>query len=160
MSYRTVIENEQIFGNNEYYSDWIDFVKSNGIVVDEDDCYEGDITDVEGMFKVIDRITRKIIADQHERVVRNEKTLTNKGDIQPCREMTDFSDSIWLSDNTPLLMSNRMIMEESYFFIPYILFNAVKGKIVPCEPYKDDTVEWYCCSFKIKDGEKIHIRAS
>lgn len=160
MSYRTVIEGVQIFGNNECYADWIDFVKSNGITVDKDDCYEGDITNVEGLFKVIDKITKKIIADQHERVVRKEKTLTYKGDIQPCREMTDFSNSMWLSDNTPLLMFNKMIIKQSYAFFPYVVFQAVKSKIVPCEPYKDDTVEWYCCSFKIKDGEKIHIRAS
>lgn len=159
MSYRTVVENVQIFGNNEYYSEWIKFVKSNGITVDEDDCYEGDITDVEGLFKTIDKITRNIIAEQHKKVVRNEKTFTCKGE-QPCREMTDFSDSMWLSDNTPLLMFNKMIVEQSYAFFPYVVFQAVKGKIVPCEPYEDDTVEWYCCSFKIKDGEKIHIRAS
>lgn len=159
MSYRTTVEGVQIFGNDEYYADWIDFVKSNGIVVDEDDCYEGDIIDVEGLFKVIDRITKKIIANQHERVSRGETTFTCRGK-EPCREMTDFTNSVWIDDDTPLLMSNRMIIENSYFFVPYILFNAVKGKIVPCDVYEDDKIEWHCCSFKIKDGEKIHIRAS
>lgn len=159
MSYRTSIEGVQIFGNDEYYADWIDFVKSNGIVVDEEGGYEGDITDVEGLFKVIDRITRKIIAKQHEKVVRHEKTFTRKGE-QPCREVTDFSNSLLLSDDTPLLVFNEMIIEQSYAFFPYVVFQAVKSKIVPCEPYKDDTVEWNGCSFKIKDGEKIHIKAS
>jgi len=154
MSYCTSIEGVQIFGNSEYYADWIAFVESNGIVVDEEGRYEGDITDVEGMFKVIDEMVRKRIADQHEKVSRGETTYTCKGK-EPCREATDFSHSMWIDDDTPLLMSNRMIIENSYFFIPYMVFNAVKGKIVPCNAY-----EWYCCSFKIKDGEKIHIEAS
>ena len=35
MSYRTYIEDTQIFGNNECYKDWIEFIKSKNIEVDE-----------------------------------------------------------------------------------------------------------------------------
>ena len=34
MSYRTYIEDKQIFGNNECYKDWIVFIKYKNIEVD------------------------------------------------------------------------------------------------------------------------------
>jgi hypothetical protein len=36
MSYRTEVEGFQIFGNNEYYKEWIEFISSEGIEVDEE----------------------------------------------------------------------------------------------------------------------------
>ena len=38
MSYRTSVNGVQIFGNNEYYKEWTDFLKSKGIEIDEDGC--------------------------------------------------------------------------------------------------------------------------
>ena len=36
MSYRTYINDTQIFGNHECYEEWIDFIKSQGIDANED----------------------------------------------------------------------------------------------------------------------------
>ena len=36
MSYRTRINNIQIFGNDECYPEWMDFLKSKDIEIDED----------------------------------------------------------------------------------------------------------------------------
>ena len=46
MAYRTRVNGVQIFGNNEYYEEWAEFLKSKGIEIDEDGCYDGEIDDV------------------------------------------------------------------------------------------------------------------
>ena len=55
MSYCTYINGTQIFGNNEYYPEWIEFIRKQGIEVDEEGGYDG--TDNQ---KAIDEITAKI----------------------------------------------------------------------------------------------------
>lgn len=60
MSYRTYVNGVQVFGNNEYYDEWIDFIKSCGIQVDEDGAYEGDITDFMGALVVVEKITLQL----------------------------------------------------------------------------------------------------
>lgn len=63
MSYRTRINGVQIFGNNEYYQEWIDFIRSEGIKDDEDGLYDGYIENLQGMFNAIDIITRGLNSD-------------------------------------------------------------------------------------------------
>ena len=36
MSYRTYVNDVQVFGNDEYYSEWIEFIKAQGIDVNEE----------------------------------------------------------------------------------------------------------------------------
>jgi hypothetical protein len=60
MSYRTTIESVQLFGNNESYPQWIEFIKSQGISVDADGCYEGDITDFMGAVKAVEEIVMEL----------------------------------------------------------------------------------------------------
>ena len=35
MSYRTYINGNQVFGNNEYYPEWIEYIESKGIVINQ-----------------------------------------------------------------------------------------------------------------------------
>ncbi len=157
MSYRTEIDNTQIFGNNEYYEEWIDFIKSKGIEVDEDGSYDGEIDDIQGMFEVIDKIARRLIKERHEEVLNGKKNF--KG--EPVKELTDLSGSIYLDDETPILMFNQMMIEEAYCFLPYQVYLAVKDKIEPTKDvYKKDGLEWFFCSYKIKDREKIRVHAA
>ena len=65
MSYRTYINGTQVFGNNDFYQEWTDFLQSKGIEIDEDGLYDGYIDDLQGMFNVIDRITQKLIDERH-----------------------------------------------------------------------------------------------
>lgn len=48
MSYRTKVNGVQIFGNNEIYPEWIEFVISQGIEIKEDGIYRGETTDLQG----------------------------------------------------------------------------------------------------------------
>ncbi len=156
MSYRTYVNDTQIFGNNEYYQEWADFLSSKGIEIDEDGLYDGYIDDLQGMFNVIDRLTQKFIDERHQRVLNGEEWLG-----KPLHELTDLSDSIWLDNKTPLLMYNMRMIEDAYCFLPYQVFKSVENIIEKTEkPYVDDYKHWFCCSYKLKDGEKIHVRAS
>jgi hypothetical protein len=41
MSYRTKVNGVQVFGNNESYPEWIEFIRSQKIDVDDEKCYKG-----------------------------------------------------------------------------------------------------------------------
>lgn len=156
MSYRTRINGIQIFGNNEYYTEWADFLTSKGIKIDEDGCYDGEIDDVMGMFETIDKIVKSLIKKQHEKV---EKGVTDfRGN--PVKELADLSDSMWLSDNTPVLRFNQYMIEHAYCFLPYQVYKAVEDLIetVPCR-YEKDGVDWTFSTYKIKEGKTIKVYA-
>lgn len=157
MSYRTYINHTQIFGNNESYPEWIDFLKSKGIEIDEDGIYDAYIDDLQGMFNVIDTITRKLINDRHEQVIKGEVNWDGK----LYTELTDLSESMWLSDNTPLLMYNMQMINHAYCFLPYQAYRAVEDIIERSDtPYiSEDGREWYCCTYKLKPGMMIHVEA-
>lgn len=156
MSYRTRINGVQIFGNNDYFNEWADFLKSKGIEIDEDGCYDGNIDDVMGMFEVIDKITKNLIKERHEEVKKGEKDF--KGN--PIGELTDLSNSMWLSDDTPVLMFNQQMIENAYCFLPYQVYLAVQDKIEKSkERYIKDGVNWAFCTYKLKEGETIKVHA-
>ena len=157
MSYRTKVNGVQIFGNNEYYKEWTDFLKSKGIEIDEDGCYDGEIDDIMGMFEVIDKITKMIIEKRHKDVEKGLKDFNN----EPLREMTDLSKSLWLDNKIPILMFNREMIENAYCFLPYQVYLAVQDKIEKTdECYIKDGVDWAFCTYKLKEGEKIKVQAS
>lgn len=155
MSYRTRINGVQIFGNNDYYQEWIDFIRSEGIKDDEDGLYDGYIENLQGMFNVIDTITRGLINDRHNQVVAGELTW----DGTPYRELTDLSESMWLNDKTPLLMYNIQMIENAYCFLPYQLFKAVEDIIEQCEHDEPGAVKLGHRYYRLKDGTKIHVYA-
>lgn len=156
MSYRTNINREQVFGNNEYYPEWIEFIKSKGIEVNEDGCYEGKIDDVMGMFEVIDKITKKLIDERHKKVLNGEKDFHGR----PLKEMTDLSDSVYLDNETPILMFNEQKIKNAYCFLPYQVYLAVEDKIERVYgKYEKAGVDWSFCNYKLKDGETITVSA-
>lgn len=156
MAYRTRINGVQIFGNNEYYEEWADFLKSKGIEIDEDGCYDGEIDDVMGMFETIDKITKLLIKEQHESVEKGVKDFMGN----PSKELADLSNSMWLSDTTPVLIFNQQMIENAYCFLPYQVYKAVEDLIekVPGR-YKKDDVDWAFCTYKLKEGKKIKVYA-
>lgn len=155
MSYRTNVNNCQIFGNNEWYQDWVDFIKSEGIEVDEDGLYDGYIDNLQGMFDVIDKITRRLIDKRHEQVIAGELTWEGK----PYTELTDLSDSMWLTDRTPVLMFNIQMIEHAYCFLPYQVFKAVEDIIEKCGHDDPEAVLLGYRCYRLKDGKRIQVHA-
>lgn len=155
MSYRTRINDVQIFGNNEGYDEWFDFIQAQGIEVDEEGCYDGYITDLQGMFNVIDKITERLIKERHIEVEKGLRDIMDR----PYHELADLSHSMYLDDKTPLLWFNMQMIQHAYCFLPYQAFMAVEDIIEEADrPYISDK-EWYCCTYKLKEGKKIHVHA-
>lgn len=156
MSYKTRVNGHQIFGNNEYYTEWADFLESEGIEVDEEGLYDGHIKNLQGMFDTIDTITRALINDRHNQVVAGELTWDGK----LYTELTDLSDSMWLNDKTPILNFNIQMIKNAYCFLPYQLFEAVEDVIEECKHDEHGAVRLGYKCYKLKDGKRIHVYAS
>jgi len=148
MSYRVYVDDCQIFGNNETYPEWDEFIRSQGIEIGEGGDYEGTTTDVKGLFMTLEKIIRRLIKEQHERVLKQEPFHKN--------ELADFSGSWMLDDDIPILKFDEYIINNSYIFIPYLVYQALEYKLV-CTKRWDD--KWFRASYELKDGEVIELSA-
>lgn len=144
MSYRTYIGNTQVFGNNEYYKEWTDFIESQGIEIGEDGDYDGEITDVQGMFDVINKITKRLIKERHKQVEKGETWFG-----KPYKELADLTDLI--DEDEDILLSNIYIINYTYCFLPYRVYKAVKDKLEEFRPYIG--------KITLKPNVKIHVSA-
>lgn len=169
MSYRVSLDDYQIFGNNEEYEEWDDFIRSQGIEIDEEGCYDGEITDVMGIFVTINKIIRRLQKEFHKEVVHQSpkevEYYKKEGKTRFIRhEITDLSGSMYLTEDTPWLEFNIEIIQNSYCFLPYQVFQAIKPKIEKVhfdshKDYKIDGVDWWYCYYQIKPGRTIHVHA-
>ena len=73
MSYRTYINNTQVFGNNERYPEWIKYVESKGITVGEEGDYEGELDDFMEALDVVESIVMRLESERRERKKKGEK---------------------------------------------------------------------------------------
>lgn len=167
MSYRTYINDVQIFGNNEWYPEWIDFLKDQGIEVDEEGCYEDEITDVMGVFVTVDKIVRRLQKERHEWVLQQspkevEYFKKQNKEFFINRELTDLTGSMWLHEGTPWLEFNMQMIKNGYCFLPYQVFKAIEDKIEPDTTRTDckiDGVDWWNRCYKLRLGETISVSA-
>lgn len=176
MSYRTYINGKQIFGNNEYYPEWIDFIESKGIEVDKyDGFYDGEIDDFMGMLEVVEKISMRIEKDRIEKIkkLRNELEKTEFTEVEKeivTDELKYLDKSIFdlsniykkVNENKGNKRDNSLldrlieITEIGYMFMPYALLKACEDKIEKNGHFKNDG-HFNC--WKIKDGEKINVSA-
>lgn len=152
MSYRTYVNDIQVFGNNEYYPEWEEFITSKGIEINEDGQYDGEIDDVMGMFEVVDKITRRLINKQHQKVLNKKKDF--RGNLET--ELTDLSSSYWLAEGNCILAFNERMVSNAYCFLPYQVYLAVEDIIE--ETHCTDS-KWAFHTYKLKDGKKISVSA-
>ena len=162
MSYRTYVNNVQIFGNNEYYAEWIEFIKSQGIEVDEDGCYEGDITDFMGALVVVEKITLRHNKGRDE----FEKEFSGKFGVQKIQRCFDFTyipekfsdveNPVDELDNS-LFDALKDMVENSYALLPYTLYQACEDLLQRDHIY---TTPGHFHCYKLKDGKMIHVKAS
>lgn len=156
MSYRTYVNNFQIFGNNEGYEEWIEFIKSQGVKVSKDGCYDGYITDVMGALKVIEDIViskeddrRKAIAECKD--PENDycpKSIFEFGYIYD--KIKKFPEDFFLFDQL------KSVMDDSYIFMP-IAFIKACGDDIERAHHEESSYRYF--NYKVKEGCKIHVRA-
>ena len=178
MSYRTYINNTQVFGNNEIYDEWLNFVESQGIEVSEECTYDGEITDVMGAVKVIEKIILRLASEHNEPVVtlkvataiaKNE-TISSEKKVEELKEhsfnqnrMYDFTrqyENILRDEQDKYGMSltdhMMFVKNNSYMFMSVAFLEACKDLI---EPVRNEETKTRLYNYKLKDGMKIHIHA-
>ena len=140
MSYRVRVGDTQIFGNNECYEEWDDFIKSQGVDIDEEGCYDGYIKDVNRGLNVIEDIVMK----------KGIKIA----DLKSMVEVTfEHPDEFCLTDDLFIILHN------SYLFMPYIYFQACMENGAESVDIVDDPKQRFY-GLKLKAGvEGIHVHA-
>lgn len=154
MSYRVKVNDHQIFGNNETYPEWNAFIESQGITIDEEYCYNGEIKDIMQAITVLERITLRLHQERLEQMKQGIKAknifdLSNiPEEIEKQTPGDKFNNSLldWLID----------ITQNGYMFLPQIFVKACEDKLEKMQPFSTPG-HFYC--YKIKDGETITVSA-
>lgn len=146
MSYRTTVNGEQLFGNNECYTKWIDFIKSQGIEVDGDYCYSGEIVDVDKALDVLEDITSDVYEKYNKHLKKN---------------LYDLSETVgfWTKGKScgqGIYDALSSIVECSYMFVPYYFIQLCGDSVEEYIGWADDR---RFHRFRIKDGCKITVKA-
>ena len=152
MSYRTYVNDTQIFGNNECYPEWINYIKSKGIEIGEGGRYTGELDDFMEALDVVESIVMNLEARKRENKKNgspfHSESIFNLGEIY---------DTVAANpDDESLLDKEIEYVNNAYMFMPYAFLKA-------CE----DIVEYTGLSFegkhtgmyKLKDGCKIKVTA-
>lgn len=176
MSYRTTVEDYQIFGNNESFQEWYDFIKSEDIDVDEEGCYDGYITNVMGAIEAIESIIENFEKGRRLRIAEFKKAYKNvsEDDLEKIKKNTFVPTSIfdhrstfdnYLSQkekypndkyNNSLTDDVMDLYNNGYIFMSINFIKACGNKIEPDHHFATPG-HFYC--YKIKDGNKIHVHA-
>jgi len=144
MSYRTHITNGkgkswQVFGNNVCFEPLIEFVKKEGGNVDEDDCYDCEIKDVDRLIEVIE-----------EYIIEQDKRRTKYGgnifDLRP--------DKI-AENGMSLTYHMKYMREEAIIFASAYTLEFLEDDIE--RTLNDDSKIGY--TSKIKEGHHIYVSA-
>ena len=159
MSYRTYINGKQIFGNNEGYKEWFDFILTQGIEIDAEGNYEGTIKDFMGALETIEKITLRLTKE------RSELNKMHKNSPRTYREIFDFTnipnklETQEKDDKFRISLFDELfdVVNNGYAFMPYQFFLACEDLL---EPEKMFSTEGHMNCYKIKAGETIHVKAN
>ena len=167
MSYRTTINGVQIFGNNEYYPEWISFIKSQGITIGEDGQYDGRIADFMAAMDVCERIVLRLDAERIADLERLRKEHRNS-DPQSKewieRRYASLFDLTGIrrkiseeprSAQRPFLFDELYdLVDSGYLFLPMALYEACKKDLVPDFAHPERFR-----AYKLKKGRTIRVHA-
>ena len=153
MAYRTYINDTQVFGDNEYYQEWIKYIESKGITIDEDGGYEGELDDFMEALDVVESIVMRLESERRERKKNGEKFF--------CQSIFDlgniYDEVVENPEEESLLDKEFHFLKCGYMFMPYAFYKA-------CEDILEDKGRsWkgrHTKIFKLKEGCKIKVSAS
>lgn len=151
MAYRTYINDTQVFGDNEYYQEWIKYIESKGITIDEDGGYEGELDDFMEALDVVESIVMRLESERRERK-KGEKfcsqSIFDLGDI--------YNEVVEDPEEESLLDKEFHYLENGYMFMPYTFYKSCEDIL----EYKGHS--WrgkHTKIFKLKEGCKIKVSA-
>ena len=152
MSYRTYVNDTQIFGNNVIYPKWIDFVEKNNIHVSEEGSYEGHLTDFMDALVVIEDIVNDLIDERQKRIdagLRETQLYDAKEVYQ------DYLASKDESLRFGLLGLQKEFLQNAYFYMPYSFYMACRDSLEPAQSPVAGRLDTYV----LKPGKRIYVRA-
>lgn len=173
MSYRTTVNDVQIFGNNESYDAWLDYIKSQGIKVNDEGNYEGDITDFHGALVAVESIVKDMMQKRKsdwekyrvhiesilKRDPENEYALKQKADqTHSYLDFSHYEKDIWEYHDS-LLDTLFIIANQSYAFFPYTLYMACQDQLEPLDPINEPDGTYRIRNFRFKGGASAHVKA-
>lgn len=168
MSYRTRVNDIQIFGNNESYPEWDDYVRSQGIAIGEDGQYDGELKDFHAGILALEAAAKRLMRERRERAAAilpalDERLKENPGDaylLEKRRELSrslfDFSDyQRWLDDGTQSLFDiDYEIAANGYAFLPFTFWMACRDMLEQLEPEGCGRIRVY--RFKPGMAARVH----
>lgn len=168
MAYRTYVNGVQIFGNNNRYEQWENFIRSQGIEINHDGLYRGEINDFMAAIEACEQIVMSI---DEERVKRRQNITVNPDPDPEFQAMllqettsqfdlTEIPARIKKRDGTPAaigLFDNLLsIVWNGCMFVPYTLYLACKEHL---EPDLENRKVGHINTFRIKPGHHIEVWA-
>ena len=164
MSDRTYINGTQVFGNNEGYPEWFEFIESQGIEIDEGGNYEGEIKDFMQALVVIENIVLRLSKEKDE---RNQKFLETglvdeAGRFKSLFDWSNIPKKIENQDandrfRTSLFDSLLEVIRDSYAFMPYQFYKACEDLL---EHDKCFSTDGHFDCYKLKEGMTIKVSAN
>lgn len=152
MSYRTYVNGKQLFGNNECFEEWGEYLISKGIKISDEGLYKGELDDFMEALEVIEKITMNIEAKRRERK-KAEKFFS-----QSIFDNGNIYDSLVNNDEhyESLFDKEIEIIKHGYMFLPIQFFKACEDML---EYTGIDLENNRTYTYKLKDGCKIKVTA-
>lgn len=164
MAYRTYVNDVQVFGNNEYYEEWFEFLRKQGIEPDEEYGYDCRITDFMGAIEACEAIVLRIDAERLEERAALLRTMKDESAgsqlLKQHRSLFDLSrikEEIQKRTEgyRPRLFDELYdLLDSGYLFLPIAFYNACKDDLVLDFAHPDRFR-----TYKLKPGRTIHVRA-
>lgn len=163
MSYRTYVNDVQIFGNNDYFQLWLDFIKQSGIKIGPEGQYEGYLDDFMAAMAVCENIVLEMEAEIDERRAKLPKSARNTDwERRHAASLFDLSrikrkieEDKDKPDYKTMLFDELFDLEDTgYLFMPMALYRACQDDLVLDVKHKTRFR-----AYKLKPGRRIHVRA-
>lgn len=166
LSYHVYIDNVQLFGNDEDIPAWNEFIRSQGIEINEETHeYEGEITDFMGMIVCLEQIVLQVQADL-EPIFKSQKEpiLSFRGNQQSILDYSHIFDSLRNQESfghtygkgTSLFEELFDVVNNGRGFLPYLAYVVCKPKLKPAKVFS--TPNHFHC-FEFKPGCSCHVKA-
>lgn len=156
MSYRTYINGIQVFGNNEYYDEWFEFIRKQGIHIGEEYRYEGTLTDFMGAIEACESVVMRLEA---ERIALRAKAGPLENRYSSLFDLGYIKEKILHPDparayNARLFDELYDLSDSGYLFLPMAVYRACKDDLAldPSHPSRFR-------AYKLKPGRLIRVSA-
>ena len=158
MSDRMCINGNQLFGNNESPKPWNDFIRSQGLEIDESGHYEGYITDVMGALSAIEQVIFEK-EDYLNSLPADGKHTTSCFDhrkqFAQLKARQRWAEKIGDKHDTNLTDVLFEIFNNGYMMLPLYFLYTIREDIKRDRAYADGN---HLNCFKIIEGRRIHVR--